>query len=238
MGRSNVRYLSVHLGRFEEVRTLAGDESQPPAGEPSTWLLGADEGLHGSAFASQQSTVFVAVGTHHTEGSVRACAAAPVTEFAGAIETWSAALRSTRSHGSCNWVDGGHFDAADERAAGSVAVMTSAGWDIGPGFQIERAIDFAQATARVRAAIWSKPVDGITSHQAFVFPGLLAHDSITFTTWSEEAAAVAFAYRPGAHKTEIDRFRVDETADRTSFTRLRPIQTHGTWHGADPLTAD
>jgi hypothetical protein len=238
MGISDDRYLSIHLARVEEMTVLPSDGALPPAGEPLSWLLGADEGLHESEFASQRSTVFVAVGTHHTEESARTCAAAGVAEFADASETWSAALRPTRSHGSCNWVDGGHFDADGERAAGPIAVMTSVGWDVGPGFQLERAVDFGEAVTRVRAAMWSEQVDGMTSHQTFVFPGMLAHDGITFTTWRDEAAAVAFAYRPGAHKTEMDRFRLDETADRTSFTRLRSIETHGTWYGADPLAVD
>jgi hypothetical protein len=238
MGTSDDRYLSIHLARVEEMTTLTSHGSRPPAGQPSSWLIGADEGLHGSEFSSQRSTVFVAVGTHHTEESACACAAAPVAEFAEATETWSATLRPTRSHGSCNWVDGGHFDADGERAAGPIAVMTSVGWDVGPDFQPERAIDFGEAVSRVRTAMWAEPVEGMTSHQSFVFPGILAHDGITFTTWRTEAAAVAFAYRTGAHKTEMDRFRLDETADRTSFTRLRPIETHGTWYGADPFAAD
>ncbi len=238
MGTTDDRYMSVHLAREEEIVTLTSDGSVPPAGKPASWLLGADEGLHGSESSSQRSTVFVAVGTHHTEESARACAAAPVAEFANASETWSAALRPTRSHGSCNWVDGGQFDASGERATGPIAVMTSVGWDIGPGFQPQRALDFAEGVGRVRKAMWSEPVEGMTSEQSFVFPGILTHDGLTFTTWRDEAAAVAFAYRPGAHKTEMDRFRLDETADRTSFTRLRPIETHGTWFGADPLFAD
>ena len=92
MGTSDDRFLSVHLARLEEMTTLTGNAPQPPAGEPSSWLLGADEGMHGSEFSSQRSTVFVAVGTHHTEESACACAAATVTEFADASETWSAAL--------------------------------------------------------------------------------------------------------------------------------------------------
>jgi hypothetical protein len=238
MGTSDDRYVSIHLARVEEITTLTSDSAHAPDGEPSSWLLGADEGMHGSEFASQRSTVFVAVGTHQTEESARVCAAAVVPEFAGTSETWSAVLRPTRSHGSCNWVDGGHFDASGERASGPIAVMTSVGWDLGPGFRLERAIDFGEAVGRVRTAMWSGPVDGMTSHQSFVFPGMLDHDGITFTTWRDEAAAVAFAYRPGAHKVEMDRFRLDETADRTSFTRLRPIETHGTWYGSDPFAVN
>ena len=228
-------YLSVHLARTEEVTTLPDGPLAAPAGSPSTWLIGADEGRHGSEFASQLATEFIAVGTHATESSARECAASSVPQFADAVETWSAVLEPIRSHGDCNWVDGGHFAGAGTRTDGPMAVMTSVGWDTGPGFEVERALSFGQATGRVRASMWADPVDGLTSHQAFIFPGLLVHDGITFTTWEQESAAVAFAYRPGAHKTEMDAFRLDETADRTSFTRLRPLVAHGTWHGADPF---
>ena len=140
-----------------------------------------------------------------------------------------------RSHGTCNWVDGGHFHVDGERSDGPIAIMTSAGWDFGPEFEIERPLDFGVSVKEVRAAMWSAPLDGMTSHQAFVFPGVITHDGITFTTWRDEAAAIAFAYRPGTHKTAMDRHRALETADRLSFTRLRPIATHGTWFGVDPL---
>ena len=86
--------------------------------------------------------------------------------------------------------------------------------------------------------MWSEPPDGMLSHQAFIFPGLLADDGVTFTTWRDEGAMKSYAYRAGVHKTEMDAFRLDETADRTSFTRLRPIETHGTWWGTDPFGLD
>lgn len=65
MGISDDRYLSIHLARVEEMNILQSDGARPPVGDPLSWLLGADEGLHASEFASQRSTVFVAVGTHH-----------------------------------------------------------------------------------------------------------------------------------------------------------------------------
>lgn len=114
--------------------------------------------------------------------------------------------------------------------------MTSAGWDVGPDFDAARALAFAAAVTEVRTSMWEHPPEGMTSHQTFVFPGLLDHDGITFTTWRDVDAMKAYAYQPGPHKSAMDAFRLDETADRTSFTRLLPLETHGTWWGSDPFS--
>ena len=231
-------FLSVHLARRDAIGTLPDGTLDPAGGTPSTWLIGADEGRHGSEFASQLATEFIAVGVHATASSARDCAAAAVPQFADATEVWSAALEPTRSHGHLNWTELGCFESSGSRAAGPLAVLTSVGWDVGPEFDAERALSFGAAVARVRQTMWSEPPDGMLSHQAFTFPGLLANDGVTFTTWRDEEAMKSFAYRAGAHKTEMDAFRLDETADRTSFTRLRPMETHGTWWGTDPFGLD
>jgi hypothetical protein len=41
--------------------------------------------------------------------------------------------------------------------------------------------------------------------------------------------------RPGFHRTQIARYKSEKTADRTSFTRFRPLQTSGQWDGVDPI---
>ncbi len=116
-----------------------------------------------------------------------------------------------------------------------MAVMTSAGWDVGPDFDVARALSFAASVAEVRQSMWDDPPTGMFSHQNFVFPGVLVDDGITFTMWRDIDAMKSFAYRPGPHKSAMDAFRLDETADRTSFTRLAPLATHGSWWGSDPL---
>lgn len=232
------RYLSVHLARFDEIGRLPDHDGVAPAGSPSSWLIGADEGRHGSEFSSQLATEFIAVGVHVDEASARACAAADVPAFADATEVWSAALVPIKSHGCCNWIGtDGHFAVDRDRRQddGVVITVTTAGWDVGPDFDVERALSFAAGVERVRTWIHEEPIDGMLASHNFVYPGLLDHDGSTFSIWRDDAAMKEFAYRPGAHKTEMDAFRIDETADRTSWTRLHPLESHGTWFGADPL---
>ncbi len=235
---SGANYLSVHLARFGEVRHLPGHSEDPPAGSPSTWLIGADEGRHDSEFASQLASEFIAVGVHAEDVSARACASADVDAFADAIEVWSVALQPTKSHGYCNWIGGGGHFAVDRNVQstdGVVITLTTAGWELGPDFDVDRALGFGAAVGRVRTWMDDEPLDGLLSSQIFNFPGLLVHDGPTFSIWRDDTAMKNFAYRPGAHKTEMDAFRLDETADRTSWTRLRVIESNGTWWGVDPL---
>jgi hypothetical protein len=235
-----VNYLSVHLARFDDVRHLPDHRDEPPAGSPSSWLIGADEGRHGSEFASQLASEFIAVGVHADETSARACASAEVDAFGDATEVWSAALQPTKSHGCCNWIgNGSHFavDRSLQPTDGAVITLTTAGWELGPDFDVDRALSFGAAVDRVRTWMEDETIDGLLSSQLFVFPGLLVHDGPTFTIWRDDDAMKNFAYRPGTHKTEMDAFRLDETADRTSWTRLRSIESHGTWWGVDPLSA-
>jgi hypothetical protein len=96
-------------------------------------------------------------------------------------------------------------------------------------------MSFAAGVDRVRRSIVD--VDGLHASHVFLFPGVITDDSMTLTFWRDDQAMRSFAYRPGVHKDEMDAFRLDETADRTSFTRLLPVWSRGTWWGRDPLAA-
>jgi hypothetical protein len=229
------RYLSVHLARFDEVGLLPDHDDVAPAGSPSSWLIGADEGRHGSEFGSQLATEFIAVGVHADKASARACAAAAVPPFADAAEVWSAALLPVKSHGCCDWIgDDGHFAVdRDRQPIGEVLItLTTAGWDVGPDFDMQRPISFGAGVERVLTWIREQPIDGLVAAHDFNSP---AHDGMTFSIWRDDAAMKEFAYGSGAHKVEMDAFRIDTTADRTSWTRLHPLESHGTWSGTDPL---
>jgi hypothetical protein len=60
-------------------------------------------------------------------------------------------------------------------------------------------------------------------------------DGTTFTTWRDGAAMRDAVYQPGDHRDQLDRYKREQTADRTSFTRLRARTTRGTWNGVDPI---
>jgi hypothetical protein len=55
--------------------------------------------------------------------------------------------------------------------------------------------------------------------------------------WRDEKSMFAFAYKPGAHRTQVDRQNSHRTVDRSSFTRFRVVRSAGCWEGRDPVAS-
>jgi hypothetical protein len=233
-------HVSVHLARFAEPSDIASRQAAAPDGA-TVWKVGGDQ-RRASDTTREVANEFVAIGVHPTRDSADACAAAALAAFDGAIEQWSGVLRPVRSIGHLNWA--GTDDhrlpcVPGPRVDGPMVVMTSVGWDLGEGFRVEDAIEFGDRVELVRRTMGfpslDTPVPGLRSQQSFGFPGIIVDDPITLTFWDDEAAMRAFAYDAGPHRTEMDRFRAEPIADRTSFTRFAPVASDGTWRGRDPL---
>ena len=232
-------HVSVHLARFDEPITLESVDAGPATGDALAWVIGADNIAAGTPLGSPTSTVWVALGLHADEHSARMvfeAGADAVPCLAEAGETWSALLKPIGHRGQMNWLDaarpGPAFPSETGRPEGPFMVITSVGWTFDERFDPAKALDFAYGVGRVRATM--DGLDGLHSQQSFSIQGSLA-DPMTVTFWRDDAAMRAFAYRPGEHKFQLDRFRQLESADRTSFTRLVALEQRGTWHGTDPL---
>jgi len=116
----------------------------------------------------------------------------------------------------------------------SFVVITSAGWRLDERFDPDRASDFGLGVLDIRNNMTA--VEGLHSQHSFNFTADLTIDAVTLTYWHDDASMRAFAYRPGRHKTQLDKYREFDTADRTSFTRLRVIESRGSVNGSDPMT--
>ena len=113
-------------------------------------------------------------------------------------------------------------------------VMTTAGFVVGPGFDMARVVDFRTNVDRIR--IHAEAADGNVARQVFA-PHTPGDDGVTMTVWRDDASMSAFAYRTGEHRDQIDRYKREQTADRTSFTRFRAVRTSGSWNGRCPVEA-
>ena len=114
-------------------------------------------------------------------------------------------------------------------------MLTTSGWTTGESLDMNRVKEFSEGVLGVRASMTG--IDGLHSQQSFFFPGVLTYDPITVTIWRDSVSVGKFAYGAGAHKMQMDKQKVHNLADRTSFTRCRILRSEGTWHGSNPLPA-
>ena len=237
-------FVTITIARFDELTAVDAPAARPPAGEPMMWAVGADELAAGTDFGTQQAYSWVALGLHPSGRSAHALFEAerettPV--FPDAAEVWSAVLQPYSHHGIVNWLEptdpGLVFEPGPRPQEGAqFVVITSAGWTLDGRFDVNKAIDFGRGVNSVRSDM--KGVDGLYFQHGFNFPGLLTVDGPTVTMWRDDNATRAFAYRTGTHKTEMDHYRLHDTADRSSFTRLRVLRSRGSVQGYTPTVEE
>jgi len=234
------RWATLHWLRFPEIRTPATlDLSTRPVGARS-WKIGADGGAtpDGSRMPSE---VWCAVGLYPKRADAEAALDDPgaFLPFLGeTTEAWHALLLPVAHRGECNHLDrdcpGPVLQPHADDPGGPLVVMTTAGFILGPQLDMARVVDFRRNVDRVRATVAAAA--GNVARQVFA-PHTPGDDGMTMTVWRNDAAMSAFAYRPGEHRSQVDRYKREQTCDRTSFTRLRPVRTSGSWEGCCPVAA-
>lgn len=238
MPSEKARFATVHWMRFASVMT---PEHFPVVERPGAcigWKIGWDGPLGGDGMRLP-SEVWCAVALFADAESGRSALSSldKFLPFASqAVECWHALLLPVTHRGACNHLDrddpGLIFEPARSDPGGPVLVMTTAGFDLGPTFDLARVVDFRQNVDRVRQ--WMGAAPGFVVAQVLT-PQTRGDDGVTMSLWSDDSTMASVMYGPGAHRTQLDRYRKEKTADRTSFTRLRVLETSGTWHGVDPL---
>ncbi len=236
--RAKAAIATVQLARFARLR----DAGPAPDGQlPGTVFcnVAADTRAAGTEPASQQAVAFLILGLHDDASSAEHFLANRAAWLDDAHETWSGILEPLRHHGAANYLDrtnpGLVFDACTpaDPAPGGVVALTTVGWNLGEGLDMNRVREFGAGVAAVRASMTG--VAGLRTQQSFFFPGVIECDPLTLSFWQDEASIRAFAYGQGSHRRQLDRHREDPQADRTSFTRFRALRSAGTWYGEDPV---
>jgi heme-degrading monooxygenase HmoA len=234
---------SVQLARFDRLR----EPGPAPNGRASGTVfcnVAADTRAAGTEPASQQAFTFLILGLHEDAASAQRFLADRVAWLDEAQEVWSGILEPFRHHGAANYLNRADpallFESMmpADLADGPVVALTTSGWNVGEGLDMNRVREFGAGVLAVRASMTGVP--GLRSQQSFFFPGVLECDPITVTFWRDEASIRAFAYGQGSHRRQLDRHRAEGLADRTSFTRFHVLSSAGTWYGVDPAarTAD
>jgi heme-degrading monooxygenase HmoA len=231
------RWAVVHWIRFAQARTAANLQlSNPPAGALS-WKIGPDWSASESGLRSGSRIwccLALFTDLQHAEAHFDWADTAP-PDFAAATEAWSALLAPFAHKGECNHLNrsepGALFAVEPCERSGPVFVITTAGFHLRSRRDFQRVIDFRREVDGMRSVIDSS--DGSLAHQVFA-PLDAEDDGVTMSLWRDDQAMFGFAYKPGAHRVQVDRQKSDQTVDRSSFTRFQLRRSRGTWQGLDP----
>lgn len=232
------QFATVHRIRFRDVTT---PEMLPLAAKPASalsWKIGPS-GPVGANGYRLPGPVWYGVGLYRELPEAQAGVESRLEYLpflAEAVESWHAVLAPFAHKGECNHLDraqpGSLFEVGNPDSGGGCLVVTTAGFVMGPEFKVERAIDFRRhvdaTEQRLRQAAGCQRTGVFTPHT-------VGDDGVTISIWRDDASMLAAAYRPGAHRAQVDRHLADAVMDRGSFTRCRVLDSCGLWDGADPL---
>jgi hypothetical protein len=227
-------FIAVHFLRFLSDQRV--DEARcTPSGGALFQFWGVDEPMTPVGLA-RKGRVWCCIEVFSDRKKAEASLHAGPTLRCGeaAVEQWSALLAPTHHRGELNWPSAPLAGSPDvnTESAGPVVVLTTVGFAADRlDFDMARAVRFGLDVNLQRATMAETP--GLVFHHAFYAHDPLI-DAITFSLWRDAASMQAFAYAPGSHRTQVDRFRAEGLADRSSFTRLRVLATNGEWNGAAP----
>jgi hypothetical protein len=230
-------FVTVQLARFDHVRDAGPVDAKDRPGVLFA-VVGADVRAAATEPASQRAYTFLVLGLHADAESAQQFVAdrgAVAPWLDEAKQVWSGVLQPFRHKGEANFLDaatpGLLFDTLAEPAAADAPFVsiTSVGWVLGPGLDMERVRQFGAGVSAIRMSMTA--VDGLYSQQSFFFPGALVLDPVTVTFWRDDPSARAFSYGAGVHRHQMDRLRAENLADRTSFTRCHVRHSAGAWPG-------
>jgi hypothetical protein len=114
-----------------------------------------------------------------------------------------------------------------------LVVLTSAGFNDLPRDQLTadmpRRIDFLRNVDRVVEWFATLPTNLARVNFSLRSTGHI--DGLTVSVWDSDEGMLTAAYKSGIHRTQIDRYNAEHTADRSSFTRARLLRAKGSWGG-------
>lgn len=235
---SLARYATVHWLRFPRIMT-PNDLSLAQCPEAClSWKIGPD-GPVGEDGYRLPSNVWGGVALFADYSGAEAAFGAHeryLPFLKDTVESWHALLLPIAHRGECNHLERSNpaliFEPGDEDPGGPLFVMTTAGYVMGPDLDLERVIDFRVHVDKVHE--WLQSADGRVASQVFT-PHTVGDDGVTMSLWRSDSAMIDTMYRPGVHRTQVERHRRENLADRTSFTRFRVLETFGQWNGSDPF---
>ncbi|MBM2320971.1 MULTISPECIES: hypothetical protein [Marivita] len=180
------------------------------------------------------SDVWAGMAAFDTEADARAFRADPYSQlpFLNTADTvWTALAIPFAHRGTVIWRDRIETDCAlrvcRDPVEGTLAVVTSAGFDDDSTVPISRRQDFARGVDAVLRGYGEAP--GNIYRDTVNGAGVDGRDGITLSLWETDAAMMAAAYKPGVHRGLMDGHFADAMFDRSSFSRFRVQDMSEDW---------
>jgi hypothetical protein len=230
-------WLTIHRVKFDVPRNakLSGSPKGPQTS--AAWRFGPNSPLGEDGFRTGSSDEWGGVGFYHSREEAAAVARDPGGHLAfieDTAEDWHALACVIAHRGEADWSTPSEphpvLQPIDSDPGGVMAVITSAGYVSVDETQFPRIKDFLKRVGDV-IEFYGTLEDNTAR---CLFNAVEAREGMTFSVWSSDKGMMASAYKSGVHADNLKRHQVSPMFDRSSFTRLRLLESSGTWDGADP----
>lgn len=230
-------WITLHRVKFP-LSHAARDVAFTPPETARFWRFCPSSPISENGLPTFVSDVWGGFAVYGSRSDAEAVLADPETwipSVAGAVEAWHALAVPVSHRGKVNWrgavEDGTALIPAATDPGGPIVVLTTAGFDSRAPSELPRISDFVANVVRVQR--YYDTLEGNLRNDVFN-GGYDGRDGVTCSLWKDDASMMEAAYHPGFHRSQLDRYRKETTADRTSFTRARILASRGDWNGADP----
>jgi hypothetical protein len=230
-------WITLHRIRFP-VPVSVTERSFPTAPGASVWRFCPHQSVGADGLLTRRSDVWGAFGIWPERDAAEAVIDDPATAMPWLSETvaaWHCLAVPIAHRGQVNWrgevEDGTAIRATAQDPGGAMMIVTTAGFDSVTDEVLPRIKRFIAGVSEVLDWYGTLP----SNLRRAVFNG--GHDGregFTLSLWSSDEAMLEAAYHPGRHRARMDDSRAGLLMDRSSFTRLRAVRSHGDWNG-DPF---
>lgn len=232
-------WISVHLARLTHRAPISGFHAPGP-GPAAEWRLVYDAPLGADGWRVPETDIWGGLAFYDSRAQAEAALSASETDlpFSGlAVESWHGLMAVVMHRGYVDYSLDGEtrpvFAPLDHDPGGVFSVITSGGYESRDESQTARIKEFIRQNEGVRAFYGSLG----SNIAVFPFNMVGTRDGMTFSIWRSEEAMLGAAYGSGDHRRFMEVHRRTPMTDHTSFTRLRLLQSRGTWQGADLMAA-
>ncbi|MDU8910510.1 hypothetical protein [Aestuariicoccus sp. MJ-SS9] len=212
----------------------AADRRFPAMPGADIWRFCPTQRLGPEGIPSYASDVWCGMAVFDDEEAARAAFDDPQAHLpflAEAENVWVALAVPFAHRGAVKWRDAVETDSAlrvcRTPPEGTLAVVTSAGFDADSAVPMARRLDFARGVEAVLKGYAEAP--GNIFRDVGNGAGVDGRDGLTLSLWDSDAAMVQAAYKPGVHRGQMDGHFGDAMFDRSSFSRFRVQGMRGDW---------